>query len=140
MLTDLYLKFQERGLQIIGFPCNQFGSQEPGTNAEIKEFAAECYGANFPLMSKTDVNGVEANEVFRYLRRMSRLYDDNTNQTRVIPWNFTKFVVNLENGRVTYFNPRTKYEDLEKTIEYILVGGQEPDIRNSTMEDQKVGR
>jgi len=74
-LTDLYAKYKDKGLEIIAFPCNQFGGQEPGTNAEIKEFATECYGATFPLMSKSEVNGPRTNEIYRYLRRKSRLYD-----------------------------------------------------------------
>ena len=67
------------GLEILAFPCNQFGGQEPGTNIEIKEFARECYGANFPMFSKSDVNGANTNEVWRFLRRNSKLHTASNN-------------------------------------------------------------
>ena len=88
-------------------------------------------------MSKTDVNGEEANEVFRYLRRSSRLYDSTKDETRVIPWNFTKFIVNLETGQVTYLNPRTKNEELRKHVVYNLEGGDAPAQLLQTVEDEQ---
>ena len=119
-LEHLHQRFSARGFSVLAFPCNQFGGQEPGSNVEIKEFALECYNAQFPLMAKSEVNGRFANETFKYLRRNSRLYDAGKDEARVVPWNFTKFVVNLKTMEVNYFNPRTEPAEVIACIESIL--------------------
>ena len=96
---------------------------EPGTNAEIKEQARECFDAEFPLLAKDDVNGPNATPLFRYLRHQSRLYDQNKQQTRQVPWNFTKFLVNRQTEKVEYFNPRVSQKDVIKAIKKITNSG-----------------
>jgi glutathione peroxidase len=85
-LQDLHKKYADKGLVVIGFPCNQFGGQEPGTDAEIKEFCQTNYGVEFIIAEKVEVNGPDAHPLFKYLVDRA---DFN-----VIPWNFTKFLVN----------------------------------------------
>ena len=80
------------GFEIIAMPCNQFMNQEPGTEAEIKEFA-QGYNVQFPMLNKNDVNGPQACELYRFLRCNSSLYDERKRQANVIPWNFAKFLV-----------------------------------------------
>jgi glutathione peroxidase len=94
-LQALYEKYKDKGLVILGFPCNQFGSQEPGTNEEIKEFCSVNYGVTFPMFDKIDVNGKEAHPLYDYLRSQAK----GTLGTEAIKWNFTKFLVD-KNGKV----------------------------------------
>lgn len=77
-MADIYNKYSESGLEILAYPCNQFNGQEPGTNQQIKEYATRDYHAKFPLMSKVEVNGPNACEVYQYLRKNSELYDEKT--------------------------------------------------------------
>ena len=74
-LVQLHQNFKDNGLVVLGFPCNQFGGQEPGTNIDIKLFARDVYKANFPMMAKTEVNGQNTNDIYRYLRLNSSLKD-----------------------------------------------------------------
>ena len=94
--------------------------QEPGTNAEIKAFARDLYGAEFPLFAKSDVNGPNTNEVYKFLRQNSELYDKNKGEVKEIPWNFAKFLVNKEGHVVKYYNPKIEPRDLTKDIEAML--------------------
>lgn len=87
---------------------------------EIKEFARECYGATFPLFAKSEVNGENTNEVYRVLRRTSRLYNPKTDLSRVIPWNFTKFLLSTEVVRNEYINPRAEAPEIEQLIKEML--------------------
>ena len=94
--------------------------QEPGTNEEVKEFAQKLYGAEFLLFSKTDVNGPNSCEAFKYLRINSELNDKKKKEVKEIPWNFAKFIVNSEGKVLSYHNPRTEPVALIPDIEKCL--------------------
>ena len=105
-LVELYNEYGAKGFQILAFPCNQFGGQEPGTNQQIAEWAKATYGVTFPMFEKTEVNGDRACEVYQYLRMNSELYDPATKTAKTIPWNFAKFLID-SNGKVfKYHGPR----------------------------------
>lgn len=87
---------------MLGFPCNQFGAQEPGTNAEILEFATSKYGVTFPMFAKIDVNGDNASPLYTYLREAAPGDDGKTD----IPWNFTKFLVGRDGQVIERFAPK----------------------------------
>jgi glutathione peroxidase len=111
-LEALYQKYRDRGLVILGFPCNQFGGQEPGTNEEIVEFCTINYKISFPLFSKIDVNGERAHPLYQYLT-------DNAPGllgTKKIKWNFTKFFVSKDGTVIRRFAPQDTPEKVEKII------------------------
>ena len=117
----LHKEYRERGLEILAYPCNQFMGQEPGTNAEIKAFARDLYGAEFPIFSKVDVNGKNTCETYKFLRNNSTdLYDAAKKDAKEIPWNFAKFLVNGEGKVVSYHNPKVDPVDMVKNIEELL--------------------
>ncbi|KAL4454673.1 hypothetical protein ABPG74_021878 [Tetrahymena malaccensis] len=119
-LVDLYKKYKDSGLEILGFPCNQFMSQEPWAEPKIKDFIIQKFGASFPLFQKIEVNGDNPHPVYKFLRTNSELYDPQTNKAKQIPWNFSKFVVD-RSGKVTgFFKPTVKPEELEQTIQKLL--------------------
>ena len=93
--------------------------QEPGSNAEVKVFARELYGAEFPLFAKTDVNGENTCEVYKYLRNNSELYDAAKLQAKEIPWNFAKFFVNSKGKVVAYFPPKS-IDEMEGQVKEML--------------------
>lgn len=114
-LEKLYNKYREQGLEILGFPCNQFGGQDPGSNEQIGEFCSKNYGVSFTMFGKVNVKGPEAHVIFRYL----------TNQSKGIlgsgiKWNFTKFLVNRQGEVINRYAPTTKPESLEQDIEQAL--------------------
>jgi glutathione peroxidase len=114
-LENLYQKYKDRGLVILGFPCNQFGNQEPGTEKEIAEGCLVNYGVSFQMFSKIDVNGNDAHPVYKYLRkRLSGFLSSK------IKWNFTKFLIDREGKPVKRFAPVIKPEQLEEDIEKLL--------------------
>lgn len=115
-LEALHKEYHQRGLVILAFPCNQFGSQEPGSNAEIMQFCELNYGMTFPLMGKVNVNGPEAAPVFEYLKDHAR----GLLKSRAIKWNFTKFLVNKEGVVVKRYAPRTKPASIAQAIEELL--------------------
>ena len=94
--------------------------QEPGTNAEIKIFARELYGAKFPLFAKTDVNGKDTCDVYKYLRSNSELYDTSKKEVKEIPWNFAKFLVDRDGKVVSYHDPKQDWNSLISRIEALL--------------------
>jgi len=108
-LQSLYEKYQDQGLVILGFPCNQFGSQEPGTEANIKEFCTENYGVTFPMFSKIDVNGEEASDLYKYLTSL----DVEPKGTGAIGWNFEKFLIGRDGKVINRFQSRTAPSDEE---------------------------
>ena len=116
----MHRKYRDQGFEILAFPCNQFMKQEPGSNAEIKAFARELYGAEFMMFEKTNVNGAQCCEVYKYLRRNSELFDAKKGEAKEIPWNFSKFLIDSEGKVVSYHDPRILPNDLEKNIEAIL--------------------
>src|SRR5699024_1376551 len=114
-LQKLYDEYNEKGLEILGFPCNQFGGQDPGSDEEISEFCSMNYGVTFPMFSKVDVKGDQAHPLFRYLTEETKgiLVDQ-------IKWNFTKFLVDPDGNVVNRFSPQTKPENITKDIEKVL--------------------
>ena len=115
-LEALYRKYRERGFAVLGFPCNQFGSQEPGTEADIQSFCATTYDVSFPLFAKVEVNGADAHPLYRYLKgeRPGIL------GTEAIKWNFTKFLVDRNGSVVKRYAPTDKPEDLDAAVAALL--------------------
>ncbi len=114
-LQKLYEKYSEQGFVVLGFPCNQFRNQEPGTNEEIKEFCSTNYGVTFPMFSKIDVNGENAHPLYKFLKsEKSGLITDE------IKWNFTKFLIDKDGKPVERYATTTKPSSIEKDIEDIL--------------------
>ena len=118
-LEALNRAYKERGFQVLGFPCNQFGAQEQGTEAEIGAFCEKNYGASFPLFAKIDVNGPNAHPLFQFLKR-SKPGILGIFGAGAIKWNFTKFLVDRKGLVAGRFGPATKPEKLAKTIERLL--------------------
>jgi glutathione peroxidase len=111
-LEALNKKYKDQGLVVLGFPCNQFGNQEPGSEREIKNFCETNYGVSFPLFAKVDVNGPDAHPLYQHLKKEKR----GIFFTKRIKWNFTKFLVD-RNGRVVKrYGPATKPEALIKDV------------------------
>ena len=102
-------------MQVLGFPCNQFGAQEPGTNAEILEFATSKYDANFPLFSKIEVNGDGACDLYKMLKAAQ----PNADGSEDIIWNFTKFLVNSDGQVLQRYDPKTTPEDIGTDLELL---------------------
>ncbi|HZG57843.1 glutathione peroxidase [Paenibacillus sp.] len=115
-LQELYEKYKDQGLEILGFPCNQFGSQEPGTEEQIASFCERNYGVSFPLFAKVDVNGADAHPLFDYLTDQAK----GILGTKSIKWNFTKFLVDREGNVVDRYASTDTPEDLEKEIKKYL--------------------
>ena len=115
-LEKLYEKYKPQGLEILGFPCNQFGGQDPGTNKEIGVFCQRNYGVNFPMFAKVDVKGPEAHAIFCFLTREAKGILGSQN----IKWNFTKFLVGRNGEVLGRYAPTTKPEALEADIEIAL--------------------
>ncbi|MBW9206606.1 glutathione peroxidase [Mumia sp. zg.B17] len=114
-LEKLYREYQDEGLVVLGFPCDQFRNQEPGDEAEIKEFCSLTYDVTFPMFAKVDVNGPEAHPLYQWLRdQKSGVLGDR------IKWNFTKFLIDPEGNVVDRYAPTTKPEDLADDIEKLL--------------------
>ncbi len=115
-LEKLHQQYKDRGLMVLGFPCNQFGGQEPGEAAQIQEFCQANYGVSFPMHAKVEVNGEQAHPLFRFLKHEAK----GVLGTEAIKWNFTKFLVD-KNGRViNRYAPATKPEELSRDIEALL--------------------
>ncbi|MCW1261383.1 glutathione peroxidase, partial [Acinetobacter baumannii] len=115
-LEKLYEKYKDQGLEVLGFPCNQFGGQDPGSNKEIGTFCQRNYGVKFPMFAKVDVKGPEAHVIFRYLTREAKgILGSST-----IKWNFTKFLVGKDGSVLNRYAPTTKPEALEADIEKAL--------------------
>ena len=115
-LEKLQESHGEKGFAVLGFPCNQFGSQEPGTEADIQAFCTLNYGVKFPMFSKIDVNGPNAHPLYEYLKKE----EPGILGTEAIKWNFTKFLVGKDGKVVKRYAPQTKPEDLKGTIEDLL--------------------
>ena len=115
-LEALYQNYRERGLTVLGFPCNQFGAQEPGTAAEIGSFCQKNYGVSFPMFEKIDVNGEAAHPLYRWLKSSAK----GLLGSEGIKWNFTKFLVDRNGNVIDRFAPTTKPEDLKSNVEALL--------------------
>ncbi|MEI7503388.1 MAG: glutathione peroxidase [Paludibacter sp.] len=114
-LEAIYEKFKDKGLVILGFPCNQFGKQEPGTETEIGEFCSKNYGVTFQLFSKIEVNGENADPLYKFLKTAlpGTLGND-------IKWNFTKFLLDKKGNPIKRFGSITKPEEISEDIEKLL--------------------
>jgi len=115
-LEALYKAHKDRGLTILGFPCNQFGAQEPGTAEEIGSFCSLTYDVTFPMMAKIDVNGPSAHPLYAWLKKQQK----GVLGTEGIKWNFTKFLIDRSGHVVDRFAPTVKPEALRSAIEALL--------------------
>ena len=115
-LEALYRDYAERGFEVLAFPCNQFGGQEPGDAAEIANFCTLTYDVTFPVFAKIDVNGAGADPLFERLKSDA----PGVLGSKAIKWNFTKFLVGRDGEVVDRYAPTTKPEDIRKDIEKLL--------------------
>ena len=132
-LEALYQKYKDKGLVVIGFPCDQFAHQEPGSDTEIEEFCRLNHGVTFPLMKKTDVNGASEHPVFTYLKevapkeeykglkakaaqKMLKTLSKSVEKESDILWNFTKFLINRDSTEIKRYAPTVTPNDIEKDI------------------------
>jgi glutathione peroxidase len=115
-LEALYRKYHERGLEVLGFPCDQFGHQEPGDEAQIKEFCSLTYGVTFPMFAKIKVNGAETHPLYRYLKQARPGFIG----LEAIKWNFTKFLIGMDGEPLKRYAPADKPESLEADLEAAL--------------------
>ncbi|CAA2950599.1 probable phospholipid hydroperoxide glutathione peroxidase [Olea europaea subsp. europaea] len=114
-LSEIYQKHKDQGLEILAFPCNQFGSQEPGTNEEIQEFVCTRFKAEYPVFDKVDVNGSNASPIYKYLKSSKGgIFGDS------IKWNFSKFLVDKDGHVVDRYAPTTSPLSIEKDIKKLL--------------------
>ena len=115
-LEALYRKYHDRGVEVLGFPCNQFGSQEPGSEVDIQTFCSTTYDVTFPLFAKVDVNGAGAHPLYQLLKGEK----PGILGTEAIKWNFTKFLVNRQGEVVKRYAPTDKPEDLDAAVAALL--------------------
>jgi glutathione peroxidase len=115
-LEALYRTYRDRGFEVLAFPCNQFGEQEPGSAAEIEAFCTRNYDITFPLFAKIDVNGDAASPLWEYLK----LQQPGALGTTAIKWNFTKFLVSRAGGVVARYGSRTTPEEIERDVVALL--------------------
>jgi glutathione peroxidase len=115
-LEQLYKRYAERGLAVLGFPCNQFGEQEPGTATEIGAFCQKNYGVTFPMFEKIDVNGDSAHPLYQWLKHSA----PGVLGSERIKWNFTKFLIDRSGQVKARYAPLTKPEQLAQDIESLL--------------------
>ncbi|TQV86515.1 glutathione peroxidase [Aliikangiella coralliicola] len=111
-LESLYESHKDKGLVVLGFPCNQFGKQEPGSDQEIANFCDLTFKVSFPMFSKVDVNGDDSEPLYDYLKKQA----PGVLGSKSIKWNFTKFLVNQEGQVIKRFAPKDKPEDIEKEV------------------------
>ena len=115
-LETLYKELEQKGLIILGFPCNQFGSQDPGGDGQIEEFCQLNYGVSFPMFSKIDVNGSDAHPLYTYMKSQAK----GLLGSKTVKWNFTKFLVNREGQVVERYAPNDKPESIKADILKLL--------------------
>jgi glutathione peroxidase len=115
-LEALYEKYHARGLEVLGFPCDQFGHQEPGGEAEIKQFCSLTYGVSFPMFAKIKVNGSDAHPLYEYLKEKL----PGILGLEAIKWNFTKFLVGKDGMPIKRYAPDDKPESMESDVEAAL--------------------
>jgi glutathione peroxidase len=115
-LEEMYEKYNNQGLEILGFPCNQFGKQDPGNNDEIMEFCQLNYGVSFPMFGKIEVNGDNADPLFKHLKKAA----PGALGTQGIKWNFTKFLIGPDGEVVRRYAPKDRPKSIAKDIEKLL--------------------
>jgi glutathione peroxidase len=116
-LEAVYQQFKDKGVEVLGFPCNQFGKQEPGSADEIGAFCEKNYGVTFPLFAKIDVNGDDAHPLFKHLKQQA----PGLMGTEAIKWNFTKFLVKKDGTVYKRYAPQTEPKELRQDIQKLLV-------------------
>lgn len=114
-LEQMYKDYKDKGFEIIGFPCNQFANQDPGSNKEISDFCLINYGVTFTMFEKIDVNGENTHPIYKYLKSNAKGIFGNE-----IKWNFTKFLIDVEGNVVDRFAPTTTPNKIRKDIEKLL--------------------
>jgi len=134
-LQALYTQYKDQGLEILGFPSNQFAGQEPGSSEEIEDFCQLNYGVTFPLFSKTDVNGADAHPLFKQLtadapfqgfdstpggQRFQSMFQPEQLESNDVKWNFTKFLIDRDGRIVKRFEPNVLPQDIAADIEKLL--------------------
>jgi glutathione peroxidase len=115
-LEALYKKYHDRGLEVLGFPCDQFGHQEPGDDAEIKKFCALNYSVTFPMFAKIKVNGEDSHPLYEYLKQAR----PGILGLEAIKWNFTKFLIGKDGVPIKRYAPADKPESIEPDVETAL--------------------
>lgn len=115
-LEELYQRYQAQGFSVLGFPCNQFGGQDPDSNANIQQFCQVNYGVSFPMFAKIEVNGEQAHPLFQYLKQQAT----GLLGSEMIKWNFTKFLIAKDGTVFKRYAPTTKPEDISNDIEQLL--------------------
>ncbi|WP_338446284.1 glutathione peroxidase [Pelagerythrobacter marensis] len=115
-LETLYRTYRDRGFEVLGFPCNQFGGQEPGDADEIAQFCQVNFGVSFPLMAKVEVNGDGASPLFDWMKREA----PGLMGSKAVKWNFTKFLIDRQGHVVRRYGPTDKPENLAADIEALL--------------------
>lgn len=114
-LEEIYKEYKDRGFEVLGFPCNQFASQDPASNKEISNFCLINYGVTFKMFEKIDVNGEKAHSIYKFLKSNAKGILTND-----IKWNFTKFLIDKEGNVVERFAPTTKPSKIKNNIEKLL--------------------
>lgn len=115
-LQQIYNQYKDNGFSVLGFPCNQFGSQEPGSEDKISEFCSINYGVNFPMFAKVEVNGENAHPLFQYLKEEA----PGELESKAIEWNFTKFLIDRNGQVVGRYAPNVSPTDISSDIEKFL--------------------
>ena len=115
-IESLYKKYNDKGFEVLAFPCNQFAFQEPGTNQEIKKFCDMKYGVTFKIFNKINVNGSKSDPVYQYLKDQS----PGVAGTTQIKWNFTKFLINKNGEVIERFSPQAEADEIETGIKKLL--------------------
>ena len=115
-LEALYRKFKDRGIEVLGFPCDQFGHQEPGNEEEIKNFCSLTYDVSFPMFAKVDVNGAGAHPLYKWMKEEKSGFLG----TEGIKWNFTKFLIDRNGHVVKRYAPTDTPEKIEKDLASVL--------------------
>ena len=119
-LVKFHDQYEQKGLKILGFPCNQFRNQEEKCEEEIADFVKNKYAVKFEMFSKIDVNGPACHPLYRYLRKNSELYDPKTGEAKQIEWNFAKFILDAEGKVVSFKKPDEKPESFRYLVEKLL--------------------
>ena len=115
-LEEMYATYKDKGLEILGFPCNQFGKQDPGSNGEIMEFCQLNYGVSFPMFGKVEVNGADADPLFKHLKKSA----PGVLGSEGIKWNFTKFLIDASGNVVKRYAPKDTPKAIATDIEKLL--------------------
>lgn len=115
-LQSLYEKYKDKGFMILGFPCNQFLNQEPSDEKQIEQFCSLNFGVSFDMFAKIDVNGQDADPLFKYLKKEAK----GVFGSEAVKWNFTKFLIDTDGKVIKRYAPATKPKDIETDVEMLL--------------------